>query len=210
MFLGNQVKRTFLKPVAFLVLFTAFTAGAHAQLTVSGGLALGYVNMDMSYYTIEGNIGAGGNIYFDYLLPIPIPLSLGLEVGVDTSSFEESGYTDIVFAIPVLVRAAYHFDLMPRLDLYAVGKIGIAFGAWTGQLRDLVIRNEGATITVNPGFAFGIDFGAAYYFTSNFGIFAEIGYDMYNMSAKISWGNGSDTLNVNFMRFFTIGLSFKR
>ncbi|MDR2537208.1 MAG: hypothetical protein LBC46_02770, partial [Treponema sp.] len=76
-------QKAFWTKAVFLALLAGISAaGAYAQITVSGGFALS--NMEAkgtsSYgagQSIEGDIGIGGNIYLDYLLPINIPLSIG-------------------------------------------------------------------------------------------------------------------------------------
>jgi hypothetical protein len=208
----EMAKKFFLKAAAFLALFAGLAAGASAQVTISGGFALSTLQAEASSgsNTIDGEIGAGGNVYVDYLLPISIPLSIGVEVGVDSSTFNVSGnWKDTVLAIPLLLRAAYHFDLMPKLDLYAVGKIGVAFGNWSGDFYDYE-KFWGGDIDTPFGVAFGIDVGAAYYFDPRIGLFAEAGFDDYNLKTKASFPDGSsETLKAPFYRFLTIGLSTK-
>jgi hypothetical protein len=196
--------------IIFVMLFLGFTAGTYGQVTVSGGFALSNMTAESDYgYSVEGDIGIGGNIYADYLLPISIPLSLGVEVGVDSSKFTTSTTEDTVLAIPLLARVAYHFDLFPKLDLYVVGKIGYAFGIWSGDSRDYLEKDLNGNIEEAGGLAFGFDVGAAYYFTSVIGAFAEVGFDRYGLSAKASWNGGSEKLDVPFSRFVTVGISAK-
>ena len=208
-------KKTVLRLAIFGLLFAA-GSGVFAQVTVSGGFALS--SIDRVNVTgggspnIDSEIGFGGNIYADYLLPVSVPVSLGLEVGLDTAKFtlKESGesYKETVTAVPLLVRAAYHFDLLPRLDLYVVGKIGYTFGSWSGDYRDYA---DDAGFTIDPlgGVAFGFDVGVAYYFSPTIGIFGEAGFDNYALEGKIKSDYGSSTLEAPFSRFLTIGISFK-
>jgi outer membrane protease len=163
-------------------------------------------------------------VYLDYLLPISVPLSLGFEVGIDSASTSASdGYKDDILAIPLLVRVAYHFDLMPRLDLYAVGKIGYAFGSWSGDTYDWLnendgVNNRGYKTTGPSGFAFGFDVGAAYYFTSTIGAFIEAGFDRYSLNAETTgeyndddygWTSEKLKTELPFSRFLTFGISTK-
>ncbi|MDR1444630.1 MAG: outer membrane beta-barrel protein [Treponema sp.] len=205
----------FFRTAVFALLFAGLAAGASAQMTVSGGFALSSVKgveVSGQNMPVEGGVGIGGNVYFDYLLPLSIPLSLGLEVGVDGGSFTfgQSPQTteDKITAIPILLRAAYHFDLFPKLDLYLVGKLGAAFGIWTGEQRDF-LKNNSATVDTIGGVAFGIDAGVAYYFSPRIGIFGEVGFDDYMLKTKISSQGSSETLKAPFGRFLTIGLSTK-
>ena len=200
------------------VILAVLAAGAaSAQVTISGGFALSYMDIKLtglSDYNAKGDIGAGGNIYLDYLLPIGIPMSLGVEFGVDSSTWKDSGYADTVLAIPILLRAAYHFDLHPQLDLYLVGKVGWVFGAWSGDQYD-GIKNMGASIEPDPpmGIGFGADLGIAYYFTPRFGLFAEGGFDGYMLQTKLNLpselGGGTANLDAPFYRFVTLGISTK-
>jgi hypothetical protein len=220
-----MAKRRVFMVMAVALLSTVFAAGAFAQVTLSGGFALSSIDglkVDgQSNITYETEIGLGGNIYADYLLPIGIPLSLGFEVGYDTANFtikkafysyETGEYSDAKEAIavlPLLVRVAYHFDLLASLDLYLVGKVGYAFGFWSGDYYKYLEENSYVTIGDIGGFAFGVDIGAAFYFTSFFGIFAEAGFDSYALKSKITGGNISQTLETPFKRFVTIGFSTK-
>ncbi|MDR0683652.1 MAG: outer membrane beta-barrel protein [Spirochaetaceae bacterium] len=187
--------------------------GAFAQVTVSGGFALSSVkDIEVSgsgSQGVEADIGAGANLFVDYLLPIGIPLSLGGEVGVDSASFKyDENYTDTVIAIPLLLRAAYHFDLLPKLDLYIVGKIGYVIGIWEGETKDAV-KSLGASVGDIGGIGFGFDVGAAYYFNSKFGLFAEVGFDDYALESEITGSGYNQTLKAPFNRFLTIGVSGK-
>jgi hypothetical protein len=202
-------KRVFMM-MALALLSTVFAAGVFAQVTISGGLALSSIdNIKVSgggSANIDTKTGIGGNIYADYMLPIGIPMSLGFEIGIDTGKFTiESVYDETMSVLPLLLRAAYHFDLMSNLDLYVVGKIGYAIGFWSGDYYDEFEDYIGDI----GGFAFGFDVGAAYYFTSLIGAFVEVGFDDYALESKIS-GTGIDaTLKAPFNRFLTFGISTK-
>jgi hypothetical protein len=193
--------KKFIKAGFFALLFAGLTAGAYAQITVSAGFALSYMSAEgeLDNTTVTGDIGVGGNVYFDYLLPINIPLSLGFEIGVDTSSLGD----DQAMAVPLLLRAAYHFDLFPKLDLYAVGKIGYAIGSIISGTSAEYFDSAG-------GFAFGIDAGIAYYFTSHLGLFGEVGFDDYMINSKFNIFGTSYSVKTPFYRFVTLGVSFKR
>jgi hypothetical protein len=188
-------KKGFLKAALFLALFTALAAGASAQITISGGLALSSMEVD-GFSDLDSEIGFGGNVYVDYLLPISVPLSLGGEVGFDKATVKSEGVEVEGTAIPFLARVAYHFDFMANLDFYLVGKVGYVIGS-----ADVM----GESYSGFKGLGFGFDVGAAYYFTPRFGAFAEAGFDRYNLSKDIS---GMD-IDVIFSRFFTIGVSTK-
>jgi hypothetical protein len=192
-------KKGFLKVALFLALFTALTMGVSAQVTISGGFALS--NMEVEGVTgLSNEVGLGGNIYADYLLPISVPLSLGFEVGFDTAAVSGSGVKLTGNAIPLLVRAAYHFDLMANLDLYVVAKVGYVLGSAKEEFSGQSKNYDGF-----GGIGLGFDVGAAYYFTPRIGAFAEAGFDRYNLEKDI---NGY-TVKTLFSRFFTVGVSTK-
>jgi hypothetical protein len=206
-----------------LALSLVCAAGAFAQVTVSGGLALSAIpsveisSMNAGSNTVgfDPSAGIGGNLFVDYLLPISIPLSLGFEVGVDSASLKYGDLKDTIVAIPLLVRAAYHFDLMPQLDLYLVGKIGYVPGIWTGEEKSSLESSMRADVGAISGVGFGFDVGAAYYFSSKLGIFGEGGFDGYMLESKIKYANvyakedESVTFKAPFHRFLTIGISGK-
>ncbi|MDR0383487.1 MAG: hypothetical protein LBH50_05820, partial [Spirochaetaceae bacterium] len=106
-----------------------------------------------------------------YRLGVRFPvsmLSLGVEFGVDGATLKaKSPYSgeEKITAIPLLLRVAYHFDLFPKLDLYAVGKIGYSFGLWTGDNRDIYDNMPNVTVGTTGGFGWGIDLGISYYFS---------------------------------------------
>jgi hypothetical protein len=208
----------------FVLLFTGLTMGLSAQITISGGIALSSVKdieISGNYKPpIDSSVGFGGNVYLDYLLPISVPLSLGIEVGFDGGSFtvKDGSYNystgqwsdtkDTIMAIPILLRGAYHFDLFPRLDLYLVGKVGFALGIWTGDQRDIIDDMNGTVETIK-GFAFGVDAGVAYYFTQTLGIFGEVGFDDYMLKTDVNISGSISTFEAPFNRFITLGISTK-
>jgi hypothetical protein len=130
-------------------------------------------------------------------------------VGVDSASVKSPGDNeDTIIGIPLLLRAAYHFDLMPKLDLYLVGKIGYVPGIWKGDNKDF-LEESGADVGALGGVGFGFDVGAAYYFNSKLGIFGEGGFDGYMLRSKIKFGGESMTFKAPFYRFLTVGISGK-
>ncbi|GHU48093.1 hypothetical protein FACS1894200_04530 [Spirochaetia bacterium] len=193
-----------MKKLLFLLLVLGYSTGIYAQVTINGGFALSMVSPSVSGASIDSGTGIGGNISFDYRLPSSPSLSLGGEIGIHDSplfsaTVNGNRSSDVsVLAIPMLFRAAYHFDLpIPQLDFYLVGKIGWAFGfvSYTSY------TSSDISIDDPDGFAFGIDVGAAYYFTPSLGVFGELGFDDYMLSADVG--------DAPFYHFLTLGLSLK-
>jgi hypothetical protein len=96
-----------------------------------------------------------------------------------------------------------------------VGKAGYVFGTWEGDTKDDVESMNGKFEDVN-GFGFGFDVGAAWYFTSNIGVFAEVGFDKYGLKTAASYSYqdydgsfvpGSIDIDVPFSRFLNTGIS---
>jgi opacity protein-like surface antigen len=223
-----MVEKRIVLGLVFALLSTVLAVGVSAQVTISGGFALSSIKgitVDVNGQNAAGGIdiepetGIGGNIYLDYLLPVGIPLSLGVEVGYDTGKFTLKApyyeddtirtYNETMSVVPLLVRAAYHFDLVAKLDLYVVGKIGYALGFWSGEFYDI----SGITSDIG-GLAFGFDVGIAYYLTPVFGFFAEAGFDDYMLETKfteryVDVGDFNYTLEAPFNRFVTVGISTK-
>jgi hypothetical protein len=248
-----MTKRKMLTLSLCLAASVVCVTGAFAQVTVSAGMALSVVKD----FKIDGNTGEaadvkrtitsengwGGNLLVDYLLPISIPLSLGLEVGVNNSAFkvtrtetqethDDDGeyaeeitdkWEDSMKAIPLLLRMAYHLDLLPKLDLYLVGKIGYVIGIWEGEYKDWE-KSWKSKIEPVGGLGLGIDVGAAYYFNSKLGVFVEAGFDSYMLTTKVTGKveegevigdyiydaiDWNYTINALFSRIVTFGLSAK-
>jgi hypothetical protein len=195
-----MIRKGFLRTAAFAALFTGLVAAASAQVTVSGGFALSSVEVKGMDADMDSEIGFGGNIFVDYLLPIGIPMSLGFEVGYDTASLGNAYYEIVGYAIPLLLRVAYHFDLMANLDLYLVGKVGYVLGGGTEKYDGYEDTEDGIN-----GLGFGFDVGAAYYFTPRVGVFAEAGFERYSLEKDFD----GYTLEFPFSRFVIVGLSTK-
>jgi hypothetical protein len=195
-----MTRTSFFRVGLFVALFAILAAGASAQVTISGGFAVSSMTAEVGKYSIDGDIGLGGNVFVDYLLPIGVPLSLGFEIGYDTATLKQEidglDFEVIGYAIPLLLRAAYHFDLMANLDLYLVGKIGYALGGGD----DGYDKEDGIN-----GLGFGVDVGAAYYFNPRIGVFAEAGFERYGLEKEIE----NITWKFPFSRFVIIGLSTK-
>ena len=111
-----------------------------------------------------GYIGAGGTIGY---------LSRSLNIG--------GGYKEKVSALLMGARATYHF----ALD----GEIGEKFDPYAGVLLGYVITSHsnnapsGYNYSYNGPGAFrpGVFAGAHYYFTPNFGAYAEVGYNIISV-----------------------------
>lgn len=111
-----------------------------------------------------GYIGAGGTIGY---------LSRSLNIG--------SGYKEKVSALLIGARASYHFSLEgeigEKLDPYAGVVFGYVITSASNDAPSGYSYNYGKSSSVGAG-AFA---GAHYYFTPNFGAYAEVGYNIISV-----------------------------
>ena len=113
------------------------------------------------------------------ILPLgPGVLGVGAFVGYQGASYDLGGgdkwkYTDLV----VTLRGAFHYPVLANLDAYGglslgVRHLGTSFSGPSGSFYNSI----GADASVNEA-AVNLFVGGRYYFTSNIGAFAELGYD---------------------------------
>ena len=103
----------------------------------------------------------------------PGVLGAGAFVGYQGATYNLSGgeqwkYTDVLLA----VRGAFHYPVLPELDAYAGLGVGLRYSraAYEGNTS---APGAGSGAKLAPG----IFVGGRYYLLSNFGVFAELGYD---------------------------------
>ena len=187
------------------------TAGLGLALSSAEDIKLKSGGLFDAKFDVGG--GFGFNVFVDYLLPVSVPVSLGAEFGVHGASFEikHTTYEDTITAIPLLLRAAYHFAPAPKVDLYIVGKLGYVFATWKGDARDMMEDDYDAKVDDVGGVGFGFDLGVVYSLNERFGLFAELGFDHYSLETKIKNSDYdiSMTLEVPFTRFLTFGVNAK-
>lgn len=113
------------------------------------------------------------------ILPLgPGVLGVGAFVGYQGASYDLGGgdkwkYTDLV----VTLRGAFHYPVLTNLDAYGglslgVRHLGTSFTGPSGSFYNSL----GIDTSVNEA-AVNLFVGGRYYFTSNIGAFAELGYD---------------------------------
>jgi len=156
------------------------------NILISGGINVGNASASYSAWKASASVSAstfGFTLAVDYALA-KYGLTVGAETGYSGGSFIIS-----FGAIPFMGRFGYHPDFgVPNLDAYALVKIGFAIGFAGGES--------------SGGFGIGFGIGGRYYFTDNFGAFAELGLDSYFFSV---YGSGS----ITGRKIFTIGATYK-
>ncbi len=80
----------------------------------------------------------------------------------------------------VALRGAYHLNAdiikVENLDLYGAVQLGARF--WSSKYTASGDYGEGLTNSKDTDVHFGLVAGARYYFTPNFGVYSEVGYDV--------------------------------
>ncbi|GHV88340.1 hypothetical protein AGMMS50267_07030 [Spirochaetia bacterium] len=181
----------------------------------------------------------GGNISAEYMLPW-VALGVGIETGFNTfnNGTTVRGFSDPsdlyagrevldvgLGVLPVLLRIAYHPDFgIANLDIYAAGKIGYGIGFFLGgdaekfqaEFNDASGADGGYAAQAPSGLAWGVNLGAAYYFTKNIGVFLEGGYQYQSLTFTFNeysgYRNGSkweNTYAAYGTEYGKIGLAFK-
>ncbi|MDO7849888.1 hypothetical protein Q5H92_26245 [Hymenobacter sp. M29] len=109
------------------------------------------------------------------LLPLgPGVLGAGLFVGYQGATYnfgsgDKWKFTDIV----VMLRGAFHYPVLPKLDTY--GGVGLGLRHAGVSFEGNSFYNVGAASSNDV--ALGLFVGGRYYFTPGIGAFAELGYD---------------------------------
>jgi len=198
--------------VALLILIIAAgSASAFSFLDYGAGIKGGdlLVNVGGTFGDSWTGIGFGAVAAIDWALPLPLPLTVGLESGaMFLPSRYSSGY-EAMIAVPLIARIAWHFDLgisNLKLDPYILLKVGYALGFVTNPRP-----NE--TYEMASGIIYGFNVGARWFFSDSFGIFLEAGYEYDTYTYKSKYTSGYYTYNyTNYQytnRFATLGVTFK-
>jgi hypothetical protein len=160
--------------------------------------AFGIMNWDTG--KIKNSFYGSADLSADYTLPVKIPLTVGLQVGMGGASIKD--WKGGMFVMPILARVGWHPALftspkLNKLDLYAMLKAGTAIGLWTGKIKG----------SASTGFALGIDVGARYYVWKNLGVFAELGFEGDFMPENLGGDVGKVT--PYGMKFGSIGVTWR-
>jgi len=79
-------------------------------------------------------------------------------------------------------KGAFHYQFVDKLDTYAGLMIGYSYAKW--------VWKDGSSSSYNYGssspLGYSLFVGARYYFAPSFGVYAEVGYGISNLSAGIA------------------------
>jgi hypothetical protein len=129
----------------------------------------------------------------EYALPIVIPLSVGATIGVATSTQSggsrgggvdggDTRFTHDRSVFSIGAKAAYHFDWKIRgLDTYAALTLGANVMSVETEYNKNYFTdpNTAPSAGDDPGFLFGLEIGARFFFNENFGVFMEEGFNTF-------------------------------
>ncbi len=171
--------------VALLFVTATNTANAQKPIepmeigawTVNAGLGLG------NFYGAGGGTGFGIKAALEHGMweAGPGVITLGGELGWANNSESAMGYSASVNQFSVAARSAWHHGWnVEGLDTYGGFSIGPAFQFFSTNLSGLASGSSNTT-----HFYFGFFVGASYFFTPNFGVNAEFGYNVTAMQAGI-------------------------
>jgi hypothetical protein len=196
------------------------------DVLINGGFGIGMYGFTFkitggigNYVIYENPLLVGGYVSVDFALPINFPLTLGLETGFSGASIHGVYHSSIpapdgsLGFIPILARIAWHPDFgVAKLDPFFMFKLGYGFGWLGGGFGDL-FKPKGPA-----GFGIGLKAGLRYFFTDNFGIFFETGYDGffadfdYDVTIHIPPSTSiamSGPWNSPVQTFLTLGITYK-
>jgi hypothetical protein len=155
-----------------------------------------------SYETGYSTNLLGGTLAADFALPAAA-LTVGLESGFLSATYDTFGTKGGYGVIPILARVGYHPDLgVKNLDVYALAKIGFGIGFFTGDLKDWA---DDYNVSNPKGLVYGFDIGVRYFFAKHIGVFAEGGYEYYFLKYKENGYTYGDFAK----KFIAAGVTFK-
>jgi hypothetical protein len=169
---------------------------------ISGGLGIGTFHPSVSSFGsgFSNSTFFGASIIVDYALPINFALTVGGETGFYGAKINSTfnNDNDAMLEIPIIARVAWHPNWeIKNLDTYVLVKLGFGLGIFIGDVGDNL---------KNPvGFIYGTNIGGRYFFTSNIGVFGELGYEGNYLSSR----NRGLTFFTYATKLLTLGVTFK-
>ena len=153
-----------------LLLSVSAFADTEGSFMVNGGFNIGAL-LPHFKDKIDNSLNMGGRLQADYKLKQN--MTVGLEAGFSNAQVGETDFS--IGTVPVLARVAWHPFSLESLSPYFVGKAGYGFGFWTKEGDDYDWED------VNSGFVWGASMGTRFFFTKNFGLFVEAGYECLDL-----------------------------
>lgn len=178
-----------MKKTIFAILAVFVATLAHAQQPFQEGTTM--ANLGIGVGT---NLGGLGNARPAISIAVdhgfwdvggPGVISLGGYLGNTGYKYNGPSYTSKWNYVVIGVRGAYHyngFTSVPELDLY--GGLMLAY-----NIANYSYEGGGTPISNNYGSDLGLTafVGARYFFTDNFGAFAELGYGVSALNVGVTY-----------------------
>ncbi len=175
--------------VSAFILFSTYSSFAQKSEVfekgtnvINAGIGLGDVYWGTGYS--NSGFPISFNASFDHGITEKLGIGyigVGGTVGYSSSTYKAGGYKWTNTGILIGARATYHFAL--------AGEIGEKLDPYAGALLGYVITSSsdnapsgyGYTYSKASAVAAGAFAGAHYYFTPNFGAYAEVGYNIISI-----------------------------
>jgi hypothetical protein len=169
------MKKFILGMIIILVFTAAIPAMEHTPnaLVLNGCIGMG--TFSAGEYC-GGSVFLGGSISLDWIPSRKIGLSYGLASGLLGGRKQEN----IIFGVPIIFRFGWYppFFNFSKFDIFALAKIGWAFGIWGQNANDDSTSN---------GIVGGFNVGGRYKLNKSLGIYAEIGYNYYGLARNSNY-----------------------
>ena len=113
-------------------------------------------------------------------------ISLGGYVGFQGNKYRASSYTESWNYTIIGVRSAYHYQGIQNDDLDLYGGLMLSYNYLNYKVRDHSGGVYNSGLSYGSTAVFGLYLGARYYFSPNFGGFAELGYGVSYLNLGIA------------------------
>ena len=160
---------------------------AYSQGSSTFSVGYGFGNIWKSLFKLSGSF-SGGNYKVSAIGPVALvyeygaleKISIGLSVGYSKvkgdyhdPSDPDFDYTETLSSISAIIRGNYHFGSSPKFDPYA--GLGLGYYHFSYKYKDKQ-GTDNSTFSLPTALALTGQLGAKYYFSPQFGIYAELGY----------------------------------
>jgi hypothetical protein len=118
----------------------------------------------------------------DFVLPIPVPVSVGAMAGLRTWTYHRPYIDDYtVLDIPFGIRGMYHFNFAALTDSNFVSNLDVYAGLTLGWVTVFDNDKKNFGLTRPSYFLWGVNAGARYFFNDLIGLYLELGYSDFEI-----------------------------
>jgi opacity protein-like surface antigen len=170
---------------AFLVIIAASSFAqdaAFSQGSSTFSVGYGFGNIWRTLFKLSGaKVSATGPVALVYEYGAAEKISVGVSLGYSKITGKYTDPSDPTFTsqesltnISALARANYHFGSSEKFDPYL--GIGLGYYHFKYEYKDSDGDTNGGAFAIPGAFGFSGQLGAKYYFSPQFGLYAEVGY----------------------------------